>query len=122
METKNSSKDKDINKAIFEWLKQKNYKNTLEAFINETGLTPNEATSNNQLERKWNSIVSQQKKLNEQENYIKQLKDDLEKASMGGGISSGPNGIVKNQNESMVKIKIIKKFLRNKKINIIYNK
>jgi hypothetical protein len=103
METKNINKEKEINKAIFEWLKVKNYKNTLEAFINETGLCENDSTSNNQLERKWNSIVSQQKKLNEQENYIKQLKEDLEKASMGG-IVSAPNGIVKNLNESMVNI------------------
>jgi glutaredoxin 2 len=101
METRNSNKEKEINKAILEWLKVKNYNSTLMSFINETGLTENESTSNNQLERKWNSIVSQQKKLNEQETYIKQLKDDLEKASMGGS-SSAPNGIVKNSNESMV--------------------
>lgn len=103
METRNSNKEKEINKAIFEWLKVKNYKNTLESFINETGLSESDATSNNQLERKWNSIVSQQKKLNEQDAYIKQLKEDLEKASMGGGGGAGaPNGIVKNSNESMV--------------------
>ena len=99
METRNSNKEKEINKAIFEWLKTKNYKNTLEAFITESGVEESEATSNNQLERKWNSIVSQNKKLTEQETYIKQLKEDLEKASMGGGAA---NGIVKNSNESMV--------------------
>mgnify|MGYP000874203813 CR=1 FL=1 len=111
METRNSNKEKEVNKAIIEWLKVKNYKNTLETFINETGLSESDATSNNQLERKWNSIVSQQKKLNEQDAYIKQLKEDLEKASMGGD-GSAPNGIVKNSNELMVK-KLLK---NNKKI------
>lgn len=94
-------KEKEINKAILEWLKSKNLNNTLNAFIDETGLTESDMTKNNQLERKWNSIVSQQKKISDQEAYIKQLKEDLENASMGGG-GSAPNGIVNKTNEFMV--------------------
>ena len=103
METR-SNKEKEINKAILEWLKLKNYKNTLETFSNETGLTDSEATTGNQLEKKWGTILLMQKKLTEQDVYIKQLKEDLEKGSFGG---STPNGIVKTSNESMVSTFII---------------
>lgn len=99
MDTK-LNKEKEINKAIIEWLKSKNYKNTLEIFTEECCLQISDATTGNQLEKKWGTIIQMQKKLNDQEAYIKQLKEDLEKASFGGTT----NTLVKNSNESMVRI------------------
>ena len=92
------NKEKEINKAIIEWMKSKNYKKSLEIFTDECGLNISDGTSGNQLEKKWGTILQMQKKLNEQEAYIKQLKEDLEKASFGGTT----NGLVKTSNESMV--------------------
>ncbi len=97
MDTK-GNKEKEINKAIIEWLNTKNYKKTLDSFLDETCLQNSDGTSGNQLEKKWGTILQMQKKLNEQEAFIKQLKEDLEKASYGGTA----NGIVKTCNESMV--------------------
>lgn len=99
MDTK-INKEKEINKAIIEWMKTKNYRNSLEVFTEECCLQISDATTGNQLEKKWGTIIQMQKKLNEQETYIKQLKEDLEKASFGGTT----NSLVKNSNENMVKI------------------
>lgn len=102
MDTK-INKEKEINKAIIEWMKSKNYKNTLEVFTEECCLQMSDGTTGNQLEKKWGTIIQMQKKLNEQEAYIKQLKEDLEKASFGGTT----NSLIKNSNESMVKILVL---------------
>jgi hypothetical protein len=99
MDTK-INKEKEINKAIIEWMKTKNYKNSLEIFTEECCLQISDATTGNQLEKKWGTIIQMQKKLNEQEAYLKQLKEDLEKASLGGTT----NNLVKNSNENMVKM------------------
>jgi hypothetical protein len=93
------NKDDDINKAILEWLITKNYNNCIEPFINDTKISKADATKNNTLEKRWNTILSLQKKCLDLEAQAKQLKEDLDKASSGGGLS---NGILKKENESMV--------------------
>ena len=101
------SKEEDINKAILEWLITKNYNNCIEPFINDTKISKSDATKNNTLEKRWNTILSLQNKTLNLEAQIKQLKEDLDKAQSGGGIS---NGILKKENESMVKFKYLNKW------------
>lgn len=93
------NKEEEINKAILEWLTSKNYKKSAENFSEETSLHPQDATKGNQLEKRWGTILIMQKKITDNEAYIKQLKEDLEKASLGG-TTINP---LKQTNESMVK-------------------
>lgn len=93
------NKDDDINKSILEWLITKGYNNCIEPFINDTKISKVDATKNNTLEKRWNTILSLQKKCLDLEAQVKQLKEDLDRAAISGGIS---NGILKKENESMV--------------------
>jgi hypothetical protein len=91
------NKDEEINKAILEWLKNKNYSNSYNAFLQDTKLNEEDATKNNALEKRWATILTLQKKVSDFESANKQLKEDLDRA--GSGI--GPD-IFKKENESMV--------------------
>jgi hypothetical protein len=46
------NKDEEINKAILEWLQNKNYTNTYNTFLQDTKLTPEESTKNKTLEKR----------------------------------------------------------------------
>ena len=93
-------KDDEINKVILEWMINKNYKTAVDAFINDTGLKKEDASKGSALEKRWGTILTLQKKVSDLETQVKQLKDDLEKAGTGGGVSLD---MVKKENESMVK-------------------
>ena len=95
-------KDDEINKVILEWMINKNYTSAVDSFINDTGLKKEDASKGSALEKRWGTILTLQKKVSELESQVKQLKEDLEKAGTGGGISTG---VVKKENESMVIIK-----------------
>jgi platelet-activating factor acetylhydrolase IB subunit alpha len=93
------SKDEEINKAILEWIITKNYKNTIEQFLNETNLKTEDATKGSILEKKWGTILLMQKKISDLETQVKQLKEELDNAT----ITSGGGGVmIKKENESMV--------------------
>ncbi len=93
------SKDEEINKVILEWLITKNYNSAAEAFINDTGIKREDASKGNALEKRWGTILTLQKKASDMESQVKQLKEDLEKSGSSGMIG----GVVKKENESMVK-------------------
>jgi len=97
MDRNPKNKDEEINKAILEWLVNKNYINSHQAFITETNLKLEDATKGNALEKRWGTILTLQKKISDLENQNKQLKEDLERAGTGGS-----SEIFKKENESMV--------------------
>ena len=74
----------------------KNY--SINSFLSDTNLTKEDATKNNFLEKKWNTILSLQKKVNDLQEEIKNLKLELDKA----GSLGSTNGFIKKENESMV--------------------
>ena len=96
---RNKSKDDEINKVVLEWLISKNYNKVVEAFTSDTGIKQEDASKGNALEKRWGTILTLQKKVSDMEAQVKSLKEELEKA--GTGMSSG--GLVKKENESMVK-------------------
>jgi hypothetical protein len=98
MDTRINRKDEEINKAILEWLINKNYNKSVEAFLCETHLKNEDATKGHSLDKKWGTILTLQKKITDYEAQIKQLKEDLERGG-GGGMA---NGVIKKENESMV--------------------
>ena len=91
------NKDEEINKAIVEWLVNKNYINSQQAFLADTNLKLEDATKGNALEKRWGTILTLQKKISDLENQNKQLKEDLERAGTGDTTE-----ILKRENESMV--------------------
>jgi cell shape-determining protein MreC len=91
------NKDEEINKAILEWLQNKNYTNAYNSFLQDTKLNAEDATKNNALEKRWSTILTLQKKISDLECQNKQFKEDLDRA--GSGI--GPD-VFKRENESMV--------------------
>jgi hypothetical protein len=97
-----SKKDEEINKAILEWLTTKKYQQSLEAFMADTNLKPEDATKNNALEKRWGTILTLQKRVSDLENQNKQLKEDLDKIGSGGGNLE----LFKKENESMVKFQL----------------
>lgn len=88
-------KDNEINKAILEWLNSKNYTSTVNSFLSDTCLSLDDMTTGNSLEKRWNTILTLQKKVYELEAQLKQAKEDLEN-------SSGPYSLTVKENLSMV--------------------
>ena len=76
-------REEEINKCILEYLITKNYTNSVEPFIKDTGLNRTDATKGNKLEKKWGTLLSLQKKISDLENEVKQLKEDLERGGAG---------------------------------------
>jgi platelet-activating factor acetylhydrolase IB subunit alpha len=76
-------REEEINKCILEYLINKNYTNSVEPFIKDTGLNRTDATKGNKLEKKWGTLLSLQKKISDLENEVKQLKEDLERGGAG---------------------------------------
>jgi len=103
---KNKGRDDEINKAILEWLISKNFSNSIDQFLIESGLKKEDSTKGNSLEKRWGTILTLQKKVSDLETQIKNLKEDLERAG-SDGLSNGVTS--KKENETMVS---------NKKINI----
>jgi hypothetical protein len=98
MDNKINKKDEEINKAILEWLVNKNFSKTADAFLSETNMKKEDASKGNSLDKKWGTILILQKKITEYEAQIKQLKEELEMGS-GGRLT---NGVLKRENVSMV--------------------
>lgn len=82
-----SKKEEEINKSILEWLLAKNYTNAAEGLMTDANLTKEDATSGARLEKKWNAILILQKKVNDLEAQVKQLKEDLEAGGGGAGMA-----------------------------------
>ncbi len=76
-------REEEINKCILEYLINKKYNNSVEPFIQDTGLKRGDATTGNKLEKKWGTLLSLQKKISDLENEVKQLKEDLERGGAG---------------------------------------
>ena len=98
MDTRISKKDEEINKAILEWLINKNYSKSTEAFLSETNMKKEDASKGSSLDKKWGTILTLQKKISDYEAQIKQLKEEIE---MGGGARGTGNVMIKRENESM---------------------
>ncbi len=62
----------------------KNYTNSVELFLQDEGLQKSDAITGNKLKKKWGSFLSLQKKINDLESEMKQLKEDLENGGGGG--------------------------------------
>jgi hypothetical protein len=95
MEKFKSSKDSEINKAIAEWLKDKKYEKSFSIFLNEAGIEESVIGKNNTLEKKWGTILTMQKRINDLEAEVKQLKEDNQNRGAGGHN-------LKKDNESIV--------------------
>ena len=94
-----NKKDEEINKAILEWLVNKKYEKSTEAFLTETNLKPEDSSKNNSLEKRWGTILTLQKRVSDLELQNKQLKEDIEKIGTGGSNLD----LFKKENESIVK-------------------
>lgn len=46
-------REEEINKCIIEYLINKKYNNSVEPFLQDTGLKRTDATTGNKLEKKW---------------------------------------------------------------------
>jgi len=79
-----SNKEIEINKSILEWLKNLGYTNTLNAMLEETGLTKEDIPSKNDLDKKWNSILLMNKKISSLETELRTLKEDIEQSKLKG--------------------------------------
>jgi hypothetical protein len=93
-----NKRDEEINRAILEWLINKKYEKSVEAFKSETNLKPEDQAKPNTLEKRWGTILTLQKRVSDLENQNKQLKEDLEKVGSGGSNLD----LFKKENESMV--------------------
>ena len=93
MQTK---RDEEINKSILEWLFNKNFIKSSEAFMSEAKLKKEDATKGNKLDKKWGTILSLQKKISDLETQVKQLKEELE-----NGGSNSLNSQIKKDSEFM---------------------
>jgi len=76
-------REEEINKCILEYLIVKKYNNSIEPFIQDTGIQRKDASTGNKLEKKWGTLLSLQKKISDLENEVKQLKEDLERGGAG---------------------------------------
>ena len=76
-------REEEINKCILEYLINKKYTNSVDPFIQDTGLNRSDATTGNKLEKKWGTLLSLQKKISDLESEVKQLKEDLERGGAG---------------------------------------
>ena len=81
-------RDAEINKSILEWLFIKHYDKSAEAFMLEAELHKEDASKGNKLDKKWGTILSLQKKINDLETQVKQLKEEVE---------NGPSQSVKKE-------------------------
>jgi hypothetical protein len=95
-----NKKDEEINKAILEWLVSRKYEKTVENFLIESSLKPEDASKNNSLEKRWGTILTLQKRVSDLELQNKQLKEDIEKIGHGGSNLD----LFKKENESIVKV------------------
>lgn len=110
-------KETEINKAILEWIKSLGYNKTLDTMLEESGLTYNDIPSTKVLEKKWNTILTMQKKVNDLENEIKTLKEDIEFSKVNGTSYNNK----KEQESNMVSLLIIiilREYLNNQRKNV----
>ena len=79
-----SDKQKEITKAVLEWLKKIGYNKSYEALLEESGTDNNDVPNKNILESKWSTILLLHNKINELENQLKNFKEDIDKAKLNG--------------------------------------
>jgi hypothetical protein len=79
-----SGKDLEIAKAISEWLLNLGYSKSLESFLEETSIKKDDIPKTKVLDKKWTTILTMQKKVNDLENKIKTMKEEYEQASVTG--------------------------------------
>lgn len=77
-------KQKDIVKAILEYLNKLGCNKSFETLLEETGIQKTELLNKNTLESKWNTILLLQNKNKELENQLKNLKEDIERSKLNG--------------------------------------
>lgn len=100
---RSKNKDDDINKAILEWIVSRKYSGVVDSFLQASSLKIEDATKGDALEKRWSTILTMQKKISDLQTQVNQLKEDLEKAGTAG-VST--NGVMKKENESMVRIEM----------------
>ena len=96
-----NKQEEEINKAIIEWMINKNYSSAIEPFLTETGIPRESASKDSNLKRKWGMIMRLHQQVKDLETTVKQLKEELIKSGTGG------NGAVHKVNESMVVFLVI---------------
>lgn len=97
MEKLLKGKDLEIGKAVLEWLQNLKAEKTANALSEELQISLAESTKGNLLEKKWNTILTLQKKVIDLETQIKTMKEDFERQAV-----SGLNGLARKENQSMV--------------------
>ena len=50
-------REEEINKCILEYLIVKKYNNSIEPFIQDTGIQRKDASTGNKLEKKWGTLL-----------------------------------------------------------------
>lgn len=79
-----STKQKDILKAILEYINKLGLSKTFNTLLEESSILQSEISSKNTLESKWNTILLLQNKNKELENQLKNLKEDIDKSKVNG--------------------------------------
>lgn len=79
-----SGKDLEITKAILEWLKEAGFEKSMETLLTESNLKLEDVPKTKNLEKKWTTILTMQKKITDLENKIKVMKDEFEQSSLQG--------------------------------------
>ena len=92
-------REEEINKCILEYLITKKYTNSIEPFMQDTGLKQTDASTGNRLEKKWGTLLSLQKKISDLESEVKQLKEDLENGGTGLSEKAKKRGGVNGSSE-----------------------
>lgn len=92
-----TNKDTEIAKAILEWINNMGFQKSYETLIEETGISKEDVSRTKVLEKKWTTILTMQKKINDLESKMKSMKEEYEQASV-----QGLSYNTKKENTSMV--------------------
>eukprot|EP01090_Pellita_catalonica_P012064 TRINITY_DN2541_c0_g1_i1.p1 TRINITY_DN2541_c0_g1~~TRINITY_DN2541_c0_g1_i1.p1 ORF type:complete len:444 (-),score=80.52 TRINITY_DN2541_c0_g1_i1:74-1405(-) len=78
-----------LHSAVVGYLYTQNFTSSLDAFVEESGVSLESVKGNksklDMLEKKWNTIIRQQRKISELEKQCQQLEDKVAELSSGGG-------------------------------------
>ncbi len=79
-----TNKETEINKAIIEWIKNLGFDKSYNSLLEETRISPDDIPKTKVLDKKWNTILLMQKKINDLELELKSVKEEVEFSKVNG--------------------------------------